>query len=253
MKSIILILFAIILLTDVEQAHAQVSDTTSFRFEIETGAAWLSRNDVQIPNNEMGTRFSIADLVPNEPTPAFRFYFTWNINERHGLRVLLAPYKIKDAVFPTEPIRFADAPYVADIATEVTYKFNSWRLGYRYRAIDRPSFKGWVGFTGKIRDAKIELKQPNVTASDSDFGFVPLLHLGFDYSFAERWGLLFDVDALAGGPGRAIDGSLELHFQYNPNLSFSAGYRTLEGGADIDRLYNFAWLNFGVISVLYDF
>lgn len=253
MKTITCILIAFFFLCPAEQVQAQTSDSTSFRFEIETGAVWLSRNDVQIPNNDTGTRFSIADLVANEPTPAFRFYFTWNINERHGLRVLLAPYKIKDAVFPTEPIRFAGAPYSADISTEVTYKFNSWRLGYRYRAIDRPDFKGWIGITGKVRDAKIELKQPNVTASDSDLGFVPLLNLGFDYRLAERWGLLFDVDGLAGGPGRAIDGSLELHFQYNPNLSFSAGYRTLEGGVDIDRLYNFAWLNFGVISVMYDF
>jgi hypothetical protein len=32
-----------------------------------------------------------------------------------------------------------------------------------------------------------------------------------------------------------------------------AGYRLLEGGADVEEVYNFAWLNFLVIGAVYSF
>ena len=34
-----------------------------FRLEVEAAAGWQARNDVQIPNDASGTRFSIADTV----------------------------------------------------------------------------------------------------------------------------------------------------------------------------------------------
>jgi hypothetical protein len=72
--------------------------TTVPRFvvELETGPVWQSKNDVQIPNNEDGTRFSLVDVVGNGPWPAVRFYLTWNINPRHGLRALAAPLSITE-------------------------------------------------------------------------------------------------------------------------------------------------------------
>jgi len=33
----------------------------------------------------------------------------------------------------------------------------------------------------------------------------------------------------------------------------AAGYRTVEGGADVDEVYNFAWLHYAVLSVSYGF
>jgi hypothetical protein len=33
----------------------------------------------------------------------------------------------------------------------------------------------------------------------------------------------------------------------------SAGYRTVEGGADVDEVYNFAWLHYAVLSASYRF
>jgi hypothetical protein len=110
-----------------------------------------------------------------------------------------------------------------------------------------------VGFTAKIRDAKIELSQGDTTSKDTDVGFVPLLHLAADWQFASHWRLLFDFDGLAGGPGRAFDTAVKLGRDFGPRWRVAMGYRMLEGGADVDAVYNFAWLHYAVLSGTYRF
>ena len=198
---------AAVLLTSIS-ANAQ---PTRFALELEAGPVWQSYNDVEIPNDGTATRFSLKDLAGSGPWPAGRAYLTWNINDRHGLRALAAPLTITETGTPAGPISFAGADYAAGTPTEATYKFNSWRLGYRYTfggGGDRWTWR--LGFTAKIRDAKIELRQGDVTSQKTDLGFVPLLHVSADWRFTGRWSLLLDIEALAGGPGRAEDVSLEV-------------------------------------------
>jgi hypothetical protein len=219
-----------------------------FVLELEAGPVWQSRNDVQVPNTAEGTRFSLADLAGNGPWPAIRLYVTWNINERHSLRGLLAPLSYTETGSFTGTVDFAGESYMPGTPVDGTYKFNSWRIGYRYRFLNREHLKLLIGFTAKIRDAKIELSQGGTTSKDTDLGFVPLLYLGADWQFSEKWHLLFDFEGLAGGPGRAFDTALKLQYDINDRWGISAGYRTLEGGADVESVYNFAWLHYAVIS-----
>ena len=86
-----------------------------------------------------------------------------------------------------EPVIFAGESYDSGVPTEATYQFNSWRISYRYKFKDGDRWQLWVGFTAKIRDAKIELRQGETTSKDDDFGFVPLLHFAADYRFADRF------------------------------------------------------------------
>jgi hypothetical protein len=242
---------AVLVCTVVPTAIAQ--DGSRFVIELEAGPVWQSRNDVQIPNTNAGTRFSLVDLVGNGPWPAVRLYVTWNINNRHSLRGLAAPLSYTESGTFTEPVDFAGATYRPDQPVEATYKFNSWRLGYRYRFMDRERTKLWVGFTTKIRDAKIELAQGSTTSKDTDVGFVPLLYLAADWRFARKWHFVFDFDGLAGGPGRAFDVALKLGYDINDHWGVRGGYRTLEGGADVESVYNFAWLHYAVLSGVYRF
>ena len=122
----------------------------------------------------------------------------------------------------------------------------SYNKRYKFHRGDR--WNWWVGFTAKVRDAKIELRQGDTSSMDSDVGFVPLLHLAADWRIADRWHLLLDLDALAGGPGRAEDLGLKVAFDINEQWTVTAGYRTVEGGADTDEVYNFAWFNAFVVS-----
>jgi len=104
-----------------------------------------------------------------------------------------------------------------------------------------------------IRDAEIELKQDDVSASDSNVGVVPLLSLAAEWSFMNHWSAIFDFDGLAGGPGRAFDVAIKLQYDLTDRLQIGAGYRTLEGGADNETVYNFAWFHYAFISVGYRF
>jgi hypothetical protein len=224
-----------------------------FVAELEGGAVWQSRNDAQIPNNADGTRFSLIDVTGKGPWPAVRLYVTWNINARNSLRALAAPLSISETGLLPETVNFAGGEFDPGVPTDATYQFNSWRLGYRYRFHDGRRWAWWVGFTAKIRDAKIELRQGDNSARKTDVGFVPLLHVEGLYRFSDRWRVVLDADALAGGPGRAEDVSLKLYADITDSWSVSAGYRTVEGGADVDEVYNFAWLHYAVLSASYRF
>jgi hypothetical protein len=222
-----------------------------FVVEFEAGSVWQSRNKVQIPNNEQGTRFSLADLQGNGPWPAGRIYLTWNISSRHGLRALAAPLSIAESSVLSSPVTFEGSVFDAGESTEAKYRFNSWRLSYAYRFRQSPKWAWWIGFTAKVRDAEIELVQDGRSATKTDVGFVPLLHLRGVYALTTRSSLVLDVDALAGGPGRAEDASIKLCYDVNERWRICAGYRTIEGGADVDEVYNFAWLHYAVVSVSY--
>jgi len=228
-------------------------DGSGFVIDLEAGPVWQSRNDVQIPNTNAGTRFSLVDLAGKGPWPSARLYLTWNINDRHSLRALLAPLSYTETGSFTDPVVFAGESYDPGNPVDGTYKFNSWRLGYRYRFTNRERLKLSVGFTAKIRDAKIELSQGSTNSKDTDLGFVPLLYLGADWRFAGPWHLIFDFEGLAGGPGRAFDIALKLQYAINDRWGLSAGYRTLEGGADVEAVYNFAWLHYAMVSGTFRF
>ncbi len=222
-----------------------------WRFELEGGPAWQSYNDVEIPNDGTGTRFSLYDLAGGGPWPAARLYVTWNPTDRHGFRLLVAPFSLTETGTPTGPIRFAGADYAAGEPSRATYTFNSYRVSYRYRFHAGARTTAWVGFTAKLRDAVIALEQGSTRSEKTDLGFVPLLHLAGDWRLAPRWTLSLDVDALAGGPGRAEDTALEIGYDLGDRWTLQAGYRTVEGGADVDEVYTFAWLHYAVASLVW--
>jgi hypothetical protein len=232
-------------------AAAGEQDDPRFEVELEVGPVWQSRNDVEIPNDGTATRFSLEEVSGNGPWPAGRLYLTWNIKGRHGVRLLLAPLSYTETGTLDMPVIFAGETYSEGVPTEGTYQFHSWRATYRYRFWSGERWRWWIGFTAKVRDAKIELRQGGTTSKDTDLGFVPLLYLRGDYRFAERWHFLFEMDALAGGPGRAEDLSLRLGYDIGERWGLAFGYRTVEGGADVDEVYNFAWFHYAVISGTY--
>lgn len=224
-----------------------------FDLEVEGGAVWQTKNDQQIPNSEAGTRFSLVDLVGKGPLPAYRVYLTWNDAGRHSLRALYAPLEFNESGAPEIPIEFAGGSFAAGESADATYRFNSYRLTYAYRWHEGESWRWKIGATAKIRDARVQLEQDGRSAKKDDVGFVPLLHLQGRYALNGAWSADLDVDALAGGPGRAIDAALKLVWAPDERWRLAAGYRTVEGGADVDEVYNFAWLHYAVGSVRVSF
>ncbi|MDX1568407.1 MAG: hypothetical protein R3223_11445, partial [Longimicrobiales bacterium] len=172
--------------------------------EVEAGPVWQSYNDVEIPNDGTATRFSLYDLAGAGPWAAGRIYVTWHVNERHSLRGLAVPFSLTETGTPGQQIGFAGETYQAGVPTRATYTFNSYRLGYRYRVHAGDRMTAWVGFTAKLRDATIALRQGGTSSRKDDLGFVPLLHVAGDWRFASPWRLSLEAEGLAGGPGRAL-------------------------------------------------
>jgi hypothetical protein len=242
---------AIALLWAMAAGAAPPSETPTVEIELEGGPVWQTRNDVQIPNDAAGTRFSLVDLAGEGPAAGARAYLTWHLGDRHALRALAAPLRFVESGTPVVPVDFAGERFVAGDPLEAAYRFNSWRLTYRYRLVRTERSCAWIGFTAKVRDAEIRLRQGATTANDTDVGFVPLLHLAGELDLSSRWRLLLDADALGGGPGRAIDAALKLGYELDPAWCVTLGYRTLEGGANVSSVYNFAWLHYAVVSVVW--
>lgn len=255
MKTALATMFLLLMLIPAQQALRAGPEETASRFEIEleAGPVWQTTNDVQIPNTDDGTRFSLVDLAGKGPWLAPRAYLTWNIRPRHSIRLLAAPLSYTESGEFAAPVDFEGETFETGVATEATYKFNSYRVTYAYRFHSGQRWTWWVGFTAKIRDAKIKLAQSGTSSEKTDLGFVPLLHLRGAYHFSQDWHALLDVDALAGGPGRAEDVALKLSRAITDRWSISMGYRTVEGGADVEEVYNFAWLHYAVLSASYRF
>ena len=231
------------------QATAQ--DSATWTVELEGGPVWQSYNDVEIPNDGTATRFSLRDLAGAGPWAAGRLYVTWRPSDRHALRALAAPLTVTGTGTPSSSLNFAGATFQAGVPADATYTFDSYRLTYRYRWHQGDRATAWVGFTAKIRDAATVLEQGSTAGRKTNVGLVPLLHLAGRWSMAPSWSLSLDVDALAGGPGRAEDVALEHRRDLGERWSVEAGYRMVEGGADVDEVYAFAWLHYAAFSVLW--
>lgn len=232
-------------------AHAQVSGpTTRGTVTLESGAVWSGRNSVRIPGDS-GTGFGLNRLTGTGPFAFARVNASYDFNARHGVRVLYAPLQFSGTGTLAQATRFEGADFAPDVPTEGTYKFSSYRVTYRYRFRNTDRSDWRVGFTLKVRDAKIALRQGGLYAEKTDLGVVPLLHLYGEQRLSDRWRFLFDFDGLAAPQGRAFDVGVKFGYDVTPQWQVQAGYRTLEGGADNEKVYNFAWLNYGLLGVAY--
>lgn len=207
--------------------------------DVEAVAAWQGRNDVQSPNAPPATRFALDGITGSGPFATGRLQLAWPFRERQEWRVLVAPLSVSASGSLPGAVRFEGANF-APGAVDGRYRFDSWRVTWRYRWIDRPDLNVKVGFTAKLRDASIELRQGALRARKDNTGFVPLLHAALERPLARGWSLQADIDALAGGPGYAIDAGARLARNLGDGWSVSGGVRYLDGGADNDEVYAFA-------------
>ncbi len=217
---------------------------------VEGSAIWQSRNDQRIPGNT-GTQFSISDFDAG-PFAGYRVYTGRKWANHHEIRALYAPFATEVSGKFSETVQFQNASFQPNVETRAFYKFNSYRLTYAYH-FDRLS--DWhlaLGFSGKIRDAEVRLGQGNLSRSKSNVGFVPLLNFQARYEVSDRWQFRFDFDGLAAPQGRAIDAGIFLERKMQQAQIFT-GYRMIEGGADNDKVYNFAWIHQAVLGLKYEF
>jgi len=60
----------------------------SLELRLSLGNSFQIKNDVQIPNTEDGTRFSLSDTVGEGPVQATRLEVNWQVRNKHGVSTI---------------------------------------------------------------------------------------------------------------------------------------------------------------------
>jgi hypothetical protein len=215
--------------------------------EAETGIAWASRNDVRIPGAG-GTDLSLVHDLDPSAAPVFRARVGAVLAERHHLFLTWAPVRLDARGALPRDVRFAGEDFAAGSSAFARYRFDSYRLTYRYALVRSSPLDLELGATAFVRDAAISLQGARY-AEKANVGFVPLLSFRLEWRFATPVSLLLDGDALAARQGRAEDVLVALRAQVRPGVHLHAGYRIIEGGADNAEVYNFALVNQLVVGL----
>lgn len=186
-------------------------------------------------------------------TAYFRLEISYRIAGRHIVELTAAPLELDYFDAQIEEIDFAETIFSGE-GIDGSYQFNTYRASYRYRLVDNPKWTVDLGATVLARDARVALSQGNVQAENTDLGFVPLFSFDINYIPKDRLSLLLKGDALVGPQGRAEDIFAGVRYPvWKEGFSLKAGYRLIEGGADVDQVYNFAFIHFASIGLIYDF
>ncbi len=220
--------------------------------DAEVGVFTPAHNRVQIPNDNRGDRFELTELGDN----AFalgRLTLGWQPSEKHELQFVYAPFVYKEDGAFDQDVRFDGATFAAGDEVEARYQFSNYRLRYLYHWKESARWQLDVGATLFVRDASIQLRSSTTTSKDANVGVVPLFAVRNTYRFNDIWSVMADSDVAIAPQGRAIDLALLGQYRVSDTLSLSAGYRTVEGGADNDEVYNFAWFNGAVLKATYHF
>lgn len=220
--------------------------------DLETGAVITGYNNVRIPGNT-GTLFSLKNDLKAQTNAFFRLRAGHTFCNRHTLFLLYAPLNVKSAGISDRIIDFQGVAFPDNRLINATYRFNSYRLTYRYDIVQKSRFEFGLGFTAKIRDAEIALNSQELTASKTNIGFVPIIHFRLNWKMNDKFAWLLEGDALAAPQGRAEDVLLAATYKYSDHILLRLGYRILEGGADNRQVYNFSLFHYASLGIAYSF
>jgi hypothetical protein len=211
--------------------------------DIESGLAYSGYNDVRIPGNT-GTDISLSEDLAAESTEFIRLRLGIGLGDRHRLSFLVAPLRFESSGTVDHDVDFNGVRFGASIPLKSVYRFDSYRVTYQYTWLREERLRAGIGFTGKVRDASININNGSVHSEKANTGFVPLINVTFDWRFASKLGLILEGDALAAPQGRAEDVLLAIYGTPSNQLRLRLGYRVLEGGADNDEVYTFAMVHY---------
>ncbi|MGA0555543.1 hypothetical protein ACO2Q8_02760 [Larkinella sp. VNQ87] len=229
------------------------SAQAQLKIDLESGLVLgTSYNNVRIPNRG-GTLVDLSKQLSADPKVFYRARLSYTIANRHTISALYAPLTVRYQGTFDRDVNFNNLVFPAGQPTTTDYKFNSYRLTYRYDFVVRDRWRVGAGFTAKIRDANVRFEGEGRETDFDNVGFVPLLNFYAAYSPGNRWGILLEGDALGARAGRAEDIFLGATYRATPSVGLKLGYRVVEGGADTDEIYTFTWINYASAGLLLTF
>jgi hypothetical protein len=100
-----------------------------------------------------------------------------------------------------------------------------------------------------VRDAQIALAGDAGRSVKDDLGAVFFFYASARYQATSRFAVELEADVFAAPQGRAEDVSLKGVLRLSDRVELDFGYRLLEGGADNDEVYTFAFFHYAVAGL----
>lgn len=187
------ILFIVFFVT--ASLNAQIS------LDLETDLVSTGYNDVRIPGKS-GNLISLKDDLKPSSDIFYRIKLNYTLSSAYAISLLYSPLTVRSEGRISKDFNFASQIFPSNKDLNGTYKFNSYRLTYRYDFVQIYSLEFGIGFTAKIRDAKISLSSQNISAEKTNVGLVPIINFKLLWRTDDNFGFLFEGDALDAKQGR---------------------------------------------------
>ncbi len=227
----------LILLLLLSNAHA------SLTLQVESGLVWQQRNDAKIPP-KTGNQLEF-DQFDSGPFTQKRLELHYQGPQKHGIRIIYAPFSIEVSGKSKKDIVFDGSTFLKNEDIDITYQFNSYRIGYVYSL----STNLKIGLTLKQRDALIRFEQGSLKEEYDNIGLVPLFYFSYETNLSDGWQFYTDADFAAASQGRAIDLTLKFRKSLTKNTKASIGSRSLDGGADNEKVYTYSQFHYLVVDL----
>jgi hypothetical protein len=215
---------------------------------LELGQAFVGSNNYQIPRT-FGTKVELG----SQSIPFYlRLRSVIDVSRNHEITFLFAPFSYQAIKKFNNNVQFNNELFFANQEVNIKYKFNSYRIGYRYHLHEAQTLLIKVGLTGKIRDASIEMSKDGKINRFSNVGFVPLLSTALEWIFIKDFKVILDVEGATGGKnGWALDATTYVQWAFDSKFSGMGGIRYLGGGASVKTVVSFAHIIYGFIGINY--
>lgn len=221
--------------------------------DVEGGPAFTGYNDLAIPASS-GTRISLKDGIVSDPALSVRVRLGYTFAGRHTVSVLYSPLSVHGSGVLASDVTYQGKTFLKGSTVESVYRFDSYRLTYRYAFVATDTLNVAAGLTGKVRSADIAIMGDSGYAHRVDLGIVPLINFSVRWNFAGPFSVLLDGDALVSPYGRAEDVLAALQYAYSDRATLRLGYRVLEGGADGGGdVYTFALFHYVMAGIAVTF
>ena len=217
--------------------------------DLEAAMVTVESNDVSVPN-ETGTRFSLTSDLKTDDDVAFRIGLSYRIGERNRIAVLYAPLSLHAKGTADFSIDFNGDSFAANEELRAVSQYNSYRLAWTHDVVRNDKLELGLGLTANLRDAAIELSDATTTSRYENRGVIPMMNLRVDWRWHRRLGLLIEADGVIApsGKGRTEDVLVALTIRPWGKGTFRLGYRFLEGGVDIEDIYDFTYVSYYVFG-----
>ena len=225
-----------------------------FRFQLEFGPIWFSKNELTSPSSS-GTTFDVTEGFDTDPAMYGRVKLEVPLAKRHTLSFWFSPTEFRRSGQFSQPVSFKGSNFAANTKTDYQYRYNDLVFGYSYGLIlaDPWDFSPGVGVYAT--DIKVTLSQEGgPTETIDEWQVLPLLNLPLGYTISPKWKVFVDLfGGATDNDNWAIGGDAMVRYTINSLWDITGGYVGLAQDFESTELKNSAVSHSFVLSVGYSF